>query len=109
VRRVIQLRRDALPEGPLRNERGEMEARWYVAQRYLDQATMLPTQTLALEQLQIYFDLAKRYGDPDQARFTRASQLAVQLKGELRAAALPREKPAAKPEDKPEPAGAQPP
>jgi tetratricopeptide (TPR) repeat protein len=89
VQRMIEARRQELPEGPLREVQAEVDGRWRVAQWYMERDQVLPTKRYALDQLLAYLEVTRNHGDPDQARFAKARQLAARLKEELRAPPFP--------------------
>jgi tetratricopeptide (TPR) repeat protein len=83
LRRVMERFRRQLPEGPERDARAEIEARWYMAGKYLDFA-VFGTKSVTLSHLKRYLDLVRVYGDPDAERFARAQEMAARLKQEIR-------------------------
>src|SRR5574341_549117 len=83
TRRVIRMFRDRLPEGPDRDLRAELEARWHMAHQHLDFSPLLNLKHAALAHLQIYLDLARTRGDPDPERFAKAKSMAERIKEEI--------------------------
>jgi tetratricopeptide (TPR) repeat protein len=83
IRRLIALHLSRTPEGPARQARAEMDARWYAVQKYADLAPSA-ARYKRLEHLMGYLRLARSFGDPDRARFAKAQEMLAKLKTDIR-------------------------
>jgi tetratricopeptide (TPR) repeat protein len=88
AKRVIAKFRAGLPEGDGREARAEIEARWYIVNKYSDLAPFDHVKDKPLGHLLRYLDLAKAHGEPDQVRYAKAKDLAARFKKQVREAEL---------------------